>query len=193
MVQAIVQTEIKTEVISPTRAFLGQSLAPEIAFIDMSLDQYALLAAGVRAGVEVLIVSPQQDGIEQITQVLRKRRSLSCIHLISPGAIASLQLGNAALSLNTLERYVWDLMIWGNALTSNAELLIYGSEVARGVRGKEFVGHLSELIGTKVAASHSKTGNVTLGGNWNLELQTMPCQTAPLFNLETMAAYEALL
>ncbi|MBW4464143.1 MAG: DUF4347 domain-containing protein [Pegethrix bostrychoides GSE-TBD4-15B] len=165
----------------------------EIAFIDMSVQQYATLAAGVRAGVEMLVLNAQQDGVEQITQVLRKRRDLSCIHLISPGTVSSFQLGNTALSLNTLERYVWDLTIWSNALGSDAELLIYGSEVAKGVRGEEFVGHLSELTSARVAASRSKTGGLLTGGNWKLEVQTLPCQTALAFNLETMAAYETLL
>ena len=171
----------------------GRGLGHEVAFIDMAIKQQARLTAGVRAGVEVVLLSPHRDGVEQMTQVLRKRRGLSCIHLISAGAVGSLHLGAAVLSLNTLERYVWDLTIWSNALAPNAELLVYGSEVARGVRGEEFVGHLSELIGAKVAASRSKTGSLRLGGNWSLELQTLPCQTALAFNPEALDGYNELL
>jgi len=181
------------ETLPPPAPVRTSSLGHEILFMDTAVRQSSMLATGVRAGVEVILLPTQQDGVEQITQVLRKRRGLTCMHIVAPGGTSSLQLGTTVLSLNTLERYVWDLTVWSNALTANAELLIYTSDLARGVRGEEFVGHLSELIGVKVAASRSKTGNSLLGGNWNLELQTLPCQTLPVFTSETLAAYDALL
>lgn len=190
----MIQTQ---EMLIPTAVgqtkFSGRFSGHEVAFVDMAIKQHVWLTAGIRAGVEIVLLNAQQDGVEQVTQMLRKRQNLSCIHLVSPGALGSLHLGAAVLNLHTLERYVWDLTIWSNALAPNAELLIYGSEVARGVRGEEFVGHLCELVGAKIAASRSKTGSLTLGGNWSLELQTKPCQTALAFNPETMASYNDLL
>ncbi|MFM7428201.1 MAG: DUF4347 domain-containing protein [Elainella sp.] len=181
-----------TEAIPPPKA-LRQNRSQEIVFIDAGIENYALLAAGVVAGPEVVVISVEQDGIEQITKVLRKRRELTCIHLVCLGSIGQLQLGSGLLSLNSLERYVWDLAIWSNALSANAELLIYGSEVAKGIRGEEFINYLGQVIEIPIAASCSKTGSSALAGNWDLEYSTLPCTTSIAFNQQTISQYGHLL
>jgi hypothetical protein len=177
----------------PPPTVLRQQRHKEIVFVDAAMENYPLLVAGVVAGPEVVVVSIDQDGIEQITKVLRKRRELTCIHLVCLGSIGQLQLGSAALNLNNLERYVWDLTIWSNALAPNAELLIYGSEVAKGIRGEEFINYLGRVIEIPIAASCSKTGSSSLGGNWDLEYSTLPCTTPVVFNSQTISQYDRLL
>ncbi|MDD1434381.1 DUF4347 domain-containing protein, partial [Dolichospermum sp. ST_sed6] len=46
--------------------------ATTIVFIDSSLSDYQTLQTGVVKGVETVILSPNQDGIEQISQVLQQ-------------------------------------------------------------------------------------------------------------------------
>jgi hypothetical protein len=169
------------------------TLRQELVFIDGTVPHYSILATGVHPGVEVIMLDSNRDGIEQITHVLRKRKGLSSLHIISPGTPSHLHLGSGVLNLNTLERYVWDLAIWGTAFIADAELLVYGSEIAKGVRGEELIAHLSELIGVKVAASRTKTGSVAAGGNWDLEINTGHCITPPVFSPEAMASYDKLL
>lgn len=169
------------------------ALRQELVFIDGTVPHYSILATGVHPGVEVIMLDSKRDGIEQITHVLRKRKGLSSLHIISPGTPSHVQLGSGALNLNTLERYVWDLAIWGTALTAEAEILIYGSEIAKGVRGEELIAHLSEVIGVKVAASRTKTGSAAAGGNWDLEINIGHCTTPPVFSPEAMASYDKLL
>ncbi len=181
-----------TEAVPPP-ASLRPNRSREIVFVDAAIENYSLLVAGVVAGPEVAVISLGQDGIEQITKVLRKRRELTCIHLVCLGSSGQLQLGNALLNLTSLERYVWDLAIWSNALTPEAELLIYGSEIARGIRGEEFINYLSRVIEIPVAASYSKTGSAALGGNWDLEHNTTPCTTPIVFNSKTISQYDRLL
>jgi hypothetical protein len=164
----------------------------EIVFIDGAVPRYSILATGVHLGIEVIMLDNKRDGIEQITHVLRKRKGLLSLHLVSLGAPGHIQLGNTALNLNTLERYGWDLAIWGTALAAEAELLIYGSEIAKGVRGEELLAHLSELIAVKVAASRTKTGSAA-GGNWDLEINVGHCKTSLAFSPEAMARYDRLL
>ncbi|MFM6528432.1 MAG: DUF4347 domain-containing protein, partial [Dolichospermum sp.] len=48
-----------------------------IVFIDSSLSDYQTLQAGVVEGVETVIVTPNQDGIEQITAFLQQHPQIT--------------------------------------------------------------------------------------------------------------------
>ncbi|MFM6318692.1 MAG: DUF4347 domain-containing protein, partial [Dolichospermum sp.] len=68
-----------------------------IVFIDSSLTDYQTLQAGVVEGVETVIVTPNQDGIEQITAFLQQHPQITTIHILSHGAPGCLYLGNSQL------------------------------------------------------------------------------------------------
>jgi Domain of unknown function (DUF4347) len=146
--------------------------APQIAFIDRQLSGYEALVAGVLPGVEVFLLDPEQDGVQQITRVLATLRSVGSIHLVSHGGSGSIQLGNAFLSLETIGKYWAELQQWSQKLTPDAELLIYGCEVGQGDRGVSLVYRLSELLGVSVAASNTKTGSAALDADWKLAVKT---------------------
>jgi hypothetical protein len=93
------------------------------------------------------------------------------------------------LSLETLNHYGNELLSWAESLVPNAEVLIYGCEVAKGDRGQAFIHRLSELTGAAVAASASKTGSAVSGGNWSLEKKVGTIKEASLFSEELKAAY----
>jgi hypothetical protein len=48
--------------------------------------------------------------------------------------------------------------------------LLYGCNVAAGDSGAEFIEKLHQLTGANIAASARLTGNVALGGDWELEV-----------------------
>ena len=52
--------------------FLPQT-ATTIVFIDASLSDYHTLQAGIIEGVKSVIIAPNQDGIEQISQILQQQ------------------------------------------------------------------------------------------------------------------------
>jgi len=62
------------------------------------------------------------------------------------------------------------LAAWREALSPDADLLIYGCSVAAGSDGIGFVHALSELTGADVAASDDATGSAAAGGDWALEV-----------------------
>jgi hypothetical protein len=47
---------------------------------------------------------------------------------------------------------------------------IYGCNVAAGDAGEEFIHKLHQITTATISASTTKTGNVALGGNWELEV-----------------------
>ncbi|GCL44056.1 DUF4347 domain-containing protein [Dolichospermum planctonicum] len=52
--------------------YLLRQTATTIIFIDASLSDYHTLQAGIVEGVKSVIISPDQDGIEQISQILQQ-------------------------------------------------------------------------------------------------------------------------
>ncbi|MGL5195223.1 MAG: DUF4347 domain-containing protein, partial [Chroococcales cyanobacterium] len=88
-----------------------------MVIIDPNVDQWQILAAGVRPNTEVHILDPNRDGIEQITEILSSAPPCpkigegpaivraNTLHLISHGTPGTLYLGNSTLELNNLEKY----------------------------------------------------------------------------------------
>jgi Ca2+-binding RTX toxin-like protein len=162
---------LSNSVLSSSRS--SQAIAPrEIVFIDRGLKDYQTLIAGVRSGSEVVLLDARQDGIQQISNVLANRRGISAVHVLSHGQSGALQLGDAELSNLTIEQYANTLKTWSNALTEDADILLYGCNLASGEVGNWFVNRFRELTGADIAASNDLTGNAALGGDWVLEVNT---------------------
>nr|WP_290226058.1 DUF4347 domain-containing protein [Trichocoleus desertorum] len=125
----------------------------EIVFIDPVVTNYPELVAGVRSGVEVIVLEATADGVEQISSVLAQCQNLTAVHVVSHGSPGRVQLGISELSLETIDCYSWELQAWAESLTNTAELLIYGCEVALGDRGWVFVNMLHSLTGANVVDS----------------------------------------
>jgi hypothetical protein len=165
----------------------------KIVFIDSTVEDYQSLAAGVEPGTEVFILNPMQDGVAQIAQVLAERTDIASVHIVSHGTQGSLQLGSTQLNSSNLEAYTSQLQQWANALTSNADILLYGCDVAAGEVGAAFVQHLSQLTGADIAASVDLTGSAALGGDWDLEVATGNIEAPLAFKSEAMQTYKSIL
>jgi glucose/arabinose dehydrogenase len=152
---------------------LNQSLgqpATELVFIDTSLESYRRLAASATIGAEVILLDGQRDGISQITEALADRQNIEAIHLISHGSAGALQLGSSHFS--DLGQYQTQLQSWQQSLSADADILIYGCDVAATAAGQDFIQQISQLTGADVAASTNLTGNAAKGGDWILETTT---------------------
>jgi Ca2+-binding RTX toxin-like protein len=147
-----------------------------LVIIDPGVADYQTLADGVVEGAEVFILDPNRDGITQITEYLHSHSLLPTpysLHIISHGTPGSLSLGNTQLSVETLDRYSWDLQSWfptpHSPLPTPHSLYLYGCNVAQGNRGKSFVKQIQLLTGASVAASTTAIGHADLNGNWELD------------------------
>jgi len=163
----------------------------EIAFFDPTVTNYQNLIDGIDAGTQIVVLDPNKDGVQQITDELRGDR-FSAIHIISHGSPGSIQLGSSALGYDNLTNNAGVLQQWKDYLTADADILLYGCDVAAGERGKALVQQLSQLTEADVAASDDLTGSAALGGDWKLELTTGVA--APLaFQPEVLEAYDSVL
>ncbi|MEG4583425.1 DUF4347 domain-containing protein, partial [Microcoleus sp. MON1_C5] len=98
----------------------------------------------------------------------------------------SLQLGNTALGSENIEQYKSQLEKWQTSLAPQADIMLYGCDVAGGT-GANFVDRFSELTGADVAASTNTTGR---GGDWNLEFARGQIESPLALHPEAMASYQ---
>ena len=154
----------------------------EIVFIDQGVDDYPTLIAGVKAGIDIHLIDPTQDGVLQITAILKHQTNLSAVHIVSHGTIGYLALGNSVLSTATLDNYKHALFSWQIALEQNADILIYGCEVAKGEIGQSFIARLATITGANIAAANNLIGNVEKNGYWELAFCIGNMKTSIAFN-----------
>jgi len=170
---ATVSTTTTTE--TDSTATPTQAQQTEIVFVDARVpDAQKLLddllsQQNATRQIEVKWLDAQTDGIEQISDALADRRDIAALHIISHGSDGQVQLGSTWLNDSTLPTHMQQLSGWQSALSQDADILIYGCDVAQTASGQHFIDDLSLLTGADVAASNNKTGAVDLGGDWKLE------------------------
>jgi CSLREA domain-containing protein len=162
-----------------------------ITFIDAGLDDVASLVSEFSVNTEVYVLDAGQEAIAQITQVLGGRSNISAVNIVSHGSNGTLQLGGESIS--DLSGYDDELQLWGNALTEDADILLYGCSVAEGAIGQRFVSQLAALTRADVAASTNLTGSAALGGDWDLEFATGSIEASDVLSDWAQAAYQTVL
>lgn len=159
------------------QAASDQSL--ELVVIDRAADNWQQLindleqqTAGGGRHFEVLVLNPQEDGIAQVTERLQSLSEISAVHLVSHGEDGEILLGAGVLSHRTVDRYAADFLAWRDSLTADADLLIYGCDLAASDAGLALTEALDALLAADVAASDDLTGHELAGGDWQLEVTT---------------------
>ncbi|WP_275519449.1 DUF4347 domain-containing protein [Trichormus sp. NMC-1] len=169
-----------------------------VVFIDSSVSDYQTLQTGVVEGVKTIIISPNKDAIEEITEFLQQHPQITNIHIVSHGSPGCLYLGNGQLNLDNINKYAELLQCW-----QSKSILLYGCNVAAGDAGEEFVRKLHEITNATISASATKTGNAALGGNWELEVNiptdvetfhgtSLPYLSDIVFDADTLNTYQGV-
>ncbi|UBF25722.1 DUF4347 domain-containing protein [Kovacikia minuta CCNUW1] len=180
----------------PTPSLISPTSFPSsssLLFIDPTVDDLPNLLSGVTAGTEVHILNSSQNAVTQITNTLLGREGISSIHIVSHGESGGLDFGAGKLNLSDLPQFASQIQSWKKALTNDADILLYGCDVADGELGKAFVNILSQLTGADVAASSDLTGSASQSGNWTLEVNTGEIGTSLAFRADVLANYQHIL
>ena len=163
-----------------------------IVFIDRQVSDYQSLVASIKPQTKVVLLDSEEDGIEEMTKYLQGGKYKS-VHVVSHGSAGSLQLGSSQLNSGNLDTYKSQLQQWKTVLTEDADILLYGCDVAEGEIGVSFVQQLSQLTGADVAASDDLTGNASLGGDWELEVSAGMIEAPLAFQAGVIEAYNSVL
>ncbi len=145
----------------------------EIAFIDAAVTDIGALISKLDPAIEIVLLDQSRDGVEQIAEALSGRTDIDAIHILSHGEAGELRLGNSQLNLSSISgQHADELSSIRSALSEDADILIYGCDVASGDAGAAFVTALATATGADIAASIDDTGHAARGGDWDLETRT---------------------
>lgn len=173
------QPASEIRVVDPQGEFAAQSdsVRTELVVVDTRVENYATLLADIQKQasatrhIDVLVLDPARDGIEQIDDAVARYASLDALHLIAHGESGQVLIGDGWVDPAALDTHAATLEGWRSVLTPDADLLLYGCNVAAGAEGAAFLDTLARLTGADVAASDDVTGSAALGGDWTLEAQ----------------------
>ena len=176
-----------------------QTRSLELVIVDTRTPDYQQLVNDIRSDavgghqIEIVFLDNRSNGLDQITALLSGRKDIDAVHIISHGSEGTVQLGGSVLDLKSLSACAGEIESWANALTPDADLLIYGCNVAGSPDGRTLVDALSRLTGADVAASENLTGNAAAGGDWNFEYATGRIETALAIDEQTRLVWTGVL
>ncbi len=146
------------------------SEAASIVFIDAGVTDAETLANAAQPDSEVVFLTADRDGMEQIAQYLEGRSGIGAVHILSHGDTGEVRLGDSALTTASIAGdHADELAVIKAALSADADILIYGCDVSNGASGEAFVNALAAATGADIAASTDDTGAADKGGDWDLE------------------------
>ena len=162
--------------------------AVEYLVVDTSLPGSAGLIRSLQADtrnkdeLRIIPVGADENGIEKITRVLASAPTkVDAIHIFSHAVPGALLLDGEKIDRAALDRpeVRFPLTeVWRNALTEQADILLYGCELAAGETGMAFIRRFGEITGADVTASLDLTGYAELGGDWELEYRAGEIEAA---------------
>lgn len=172
----------------------GLSVTPDaqggvLLVVDARVADYQGLLAELPANVQVRVIADDESGLAVVSEELARGGRFDAIHIISHGTPGNLTLGSDQFSSDTLASQGAALQGWAEYLGEDADILLYGCDVAQGEQGQAFIDQLAELTGADIAASTDPTGAAGQGGDWHLEATTGRIEAGVL----SAAAYDGLL
>ena len=117
----------------------------------------------------VIMIQRNEDAIEVITKTMASNKHIGVLRIICHGDNGTLLLGKTVIDTSTVFKRRNEIVTWANALSADADILLYGCNVASGDSGILFVQTLAGLTSTDVAASNNITGS---NGDISLEFSS---------------------
>ncbi|MEZ6120420.1 MAG: DUF4347 domain-containing protein [Pirellulaceae bacterium] len=143
--------------------------ATSLMLVDDQLADVDQLLQGVDSDCEVVLLSAEQDFVDQVTQILAARRGVQQLHIVTHGSEGQIHLGQQVIDQAALDAASDQIRQWIPALTVDADILLYGCETGKGTAGFHFANKLAHLTNADVAASTNITGSL-VNSDWHLEL-----------------------
>ncbi|WP_188112365.1 VCBS domain-containing protein [Salinicola aestuarinus] len=173
----------------------GERDKRHLVVIDARLDtqQRQTLTDSARASTELVIVDRGQDGVDVITAALAGLDRIQSIEIFSHGASGQFQLGSTRIAADTLGALESRLGQWRDALTVDADLLLYGCRIGADTAGVALVDSLAQATSADVGASDDDSGETRLGGDWKLEVASGEIDQRSGLELSRLAGMDRLL
>ena len=168
----------------------------ELIFVDSAVPDIEQLLDDLGnsgRGQQVFVLDPRRNGVDQITEILDSETEVDSIHVISHARAGSVKLGNAWLSQSSLSGHAGQIASWQSAMSSDADILFYGCDLAGSASGQTLLDSIASLTGSDVAASTDDTGHSDLGGDWEFEYSRGVIEATSVFSQRLEAEWRAVL
>ena len=131
------------------------TIARELVFVDASVEDYQQLlddlwsSTDSNRDLDVVLLSSQRNGIEQITETLSQYtdEKLDVVHFLSHGTDRAIKLGDEWFDSNAFAEQRVLVESWSHALNSGADLLFYGCDLASDVDGQTLLQNIATATG----------------------------------------------
>ena len=171
----------------------------EVVFIDANTPDLDALLADLRNEADpnreftAILLDANRSGIEQITSALSNLQNVAAVHIVSHGSEGRVELGNDVLDVFNVSSHLSAIESWSHALTSEADILFYGCDLAAVESGRALMQAIADASGSDVGASDDATGSEAQGGDWVLEEQVGHVTTHVAFSEELWATWDHIL
>ena len=166
-----------------------------LVIIDGAVEDISDLIIGVSSR-QVLLLDSQENGIQQISEILSQYQDLQSVEIISYCNATTLQLGNTGLDRSTLSTYADDVRSWGDALAPGGDLLVWGCSPDAGDAGDAgeveatFAQQLSDLTGADVALFDDVTDSPQSDEDWTFGRTIGSIEAESALDEEAIARYQ---
>ena len=158
--------------------FIVKPKHSEVIFVNPSVIRTEEFDNRLPHNAEVIYLEKDKSGILQITEYLARKEDVDAVRIISHGGNGFFLLNNEKID----SKYIADngalFSSWKDALSEDADIMLYGCKIAATEEGKKMVKQLAGLTGADVAAATHEVGGVL--ANWTLDYHAGNIETAVL-------------
>jgi hypothetical protein len=145
----------------------------EIVFVDSRVSDRQAFVTAAGDNRLFITINANEDGLAVISRVLSEQQGdISAVHIIGHGREGEALLGSLLVDAGAVEDHADMLQGWRSHLTADADILLYGCDIAAGDTGANLIAVLAEKTGADVAASKDSVGVTEAGADWSLETTT---------------------
>ncbi|MFO7746982.1 MAG: DUF4347 domain-containing protein, partial [Orrella sp.] len=152
-------------------AIVDESAGKRLVLISGYLPEVDQIASDLSKNATVHILRADGNIVDEISEILATYQSVDELHVVSHGQPGALVFGTEVLDAEALNNQSKQVSGWGSQLAPDADILLYGCDVASEPSGIVFLKTLQGLTGADIAASDDSTGAQSLGGDAELEVE----------------------
>ncbi|WP_460752142.1 Ig-like domain-containing protein, partial [Marinomonas epiphytica] len=165
-----IEAEIVSETKDATAVSQAVSITHSVYVVTDDLQDLEVLTASIPPEAHLITINGEQNGVEQLAQLVQGYQGVTDLHILSHATDSGgLILGTSILNQETISTlYIDELEIISQALSYDADILLYGCELASSEEGQRTLEAVAAALNSDVAASDDLTGK---DGDWELEFQ----------------------
>ena len=153
-----------------------ESSRNEVVIVDGAIKDYQSIISSIGNNAEVFILG-ENSTLDSIANLLGDRSGIDAIHIFTHGSPGTLLIGDHLYDENNISEYADALAEIGGSLTETGDILLYGCNIAATGDGQSFLSQFATLTSADIAASDDVTGNLIMGGDWELEYESGSIET----------------